>query len=255
MRLPLRPRPKPVSRPEPGRRGLPGRTLGRCVAAAGLVVGLAFAQAGLAEERSSPGAGDLSTDWTASSAASEVAGWVRETTDNQGLPFLVIDKIGAQVSAFDGEGRLLGVAPVLLGLTPGDVSPPGIGDRPLSAITAGERITPAGRFLASMGENLGGKGILWIDYDAALSLHPVITTRAADRRLQRLATASAEDNRISYGCVNVPVKFYDQIVEPAFNGTMGVVYILPEHGSPAELFFRTPDLTPSTPAQAGAPLD
>ncbi|WP_298742674.1 L,D-transpeptidase [uncultured Brevundimonas sp.] len=230
--------------------------IGRCATAAGLVVGLAFAQACLADEHAySPEDRDGAADATGSSIANEVAAWVRETADNQGLPFLVIDKINAQVLAYDGEGRLLGAAPALMGLAPGDVSPPGIGDRPLSAILPQERITPAGRFLASLGENLGGNGILWIDYDAALSLHPVITTRAADRRLQRLATASAEDNRISYGCVNVPVKFYEQVVEPAFNRTMGVVYILPEHGSPADVFFRTPGVVPSTPDQEGAPLD
>lgn len=229
--------------------------IGRCATAAGLVVGLAFAQACLADEHAYSPGGRGAADATESSIANEVAAWVRETADNQGLPFLVIDKINAQVLAYDGEGRLLGAAPALLGLARGDVSPPGIGDRPLSAISPGERITPAGRFLASMGENLGGKGILWIDYDAALSLHPVITTRAADRRLQRLATASAEDNRISYGCVNVPVKFYEQVVEPAFNRTMGVVYILPEHRSPAEVFFRTPRVVPFTPDQDGTPLD
>lgn len=230
--------------------------IGRCATAAGLVVGLAFAQACLADEPAHPPEHrDGAADAAGSAIANEVAAWVRETADNQGLPFLVIDKINAQVLAYDGGGQLLGVAPALLGLARGDVSPSGIGDRPLSAIGPGDRVTPAGRFLASMGENLGGKGILWIDYGAALSLHPVITTRAADRRLQRLATASAEDNRISYGCVNVPVKFYEQIVEPAFNRTMGVVYILPEHSSPADVFFRTPGVVASIPDQDGAPLD
>jgi hypothetical protein len=36
------------------------------------------------------------------------------------------------------------------------------------------------------------------------------------------------DNRISYGCINVPAKFYDAVVVPAFTGTVGIVYILPE---------------------------
>ncbi|WP_425999796.1 L,D-transpeptidase [Caulobacter sp. DWR1-3-2b1] len=174
------------------------------------------------------------------SAASEVAAWVRKTADNQGLPFLIIDKVSAQVLAFDPQARQLGATPALLGLAHGDISPPGIGHRSLSAITPTERITPAGRFLASIGENLGGKSILWIDYDSALSLHPVVTTRAADRRLERLATAAPDDNRISYGCVNVPAEFYDKIVQPAFKGTVGVVYILPESQSLAQVFFANP---------------
>lgn len=221
-------------------------------ATAGLALGLLFASAGLADERDS--AGDLGglAGVDASPAARQVMAWVLDTADNQGLPFVIVDKINARALAFDREGRMLGAAPVLLGLAPGDISPPGIGDRPLSAIAPEERITPAGRFLASMGENLGGKGILWIDYDAALSLHPVVTTRAADRRLQRLATATAEDNRISYGCINVPARFYEDVVQPAFHGTTGVVYILPESRSLEEVFFLAAGVVTTSSGQ-GAP--
>ena len=95
--------------------------------------------------------------------------------------------------------------------------------------------------------NLGGKSILWIDYAAALSLHPVITTRPAERRLQRLTTVSAADNRISYGCINVPPTFYDEIVQSAFKGTPGVVYILPEVQSLPEVFFRAPRVAGQAP--------
>lgn len=215
--------------------------LRRCAAAAGLAAGLAFAQASLAaEDLRSPVDPAMLADVAASSTARQVRTWVLETTDNQGLPFMIIDKVNSQVLAFDREGRILGTAPVLLGLARGDVSPPGIGDRPLSDIGPEERITPAGRFLGSLGENLGGKGVLWIDYDTALSLHPVITTRASDRRLQRLATATVLDNRISYGCINVPAKFYEEVVQPAFHATTGVIYILPETRSVEDVFFTPP---------------
>lgn len=232
-------------------RGFTPRWPGLCLVG-GLALGLAFPHPGQASER---GRSPDGRDAVISSAASEIATWISETADNQGLPFLMVDKVNARVLAFDGEGRLLGSAPVLLGLARGDVSPPGIGDRPLSAIGPGDRITPAGRFLASMGENLGGKGILWIDYDAALSLHPVVTTRAADRRLERLGTATAQDNRISYGCVNVPVKFYEEIVQPAFTGTTGIVYILPEHRSLAEVFFPAPAVAGSASGEDSPPAD
>lgn len=226
---------------------------GSAAAAAGLVLGLVFAQPGLAEERPySPG---RAAGVDASAAVIEVAGWVRETADNQGLPFLVIDKISAQVSAYDREGRLLGITPALLGLARGDVSPPGIGDRPLAAITPAERITPAGRYLASLGENTGGESILWIDYGSALSLHPVVTTRAADRRLQRLATASVEDNRISYGCVNVPATFYEEVVQTTFAGTVGVVYILPESRSWTAVFLKPPSADAPARGDGGSVSD
>ncbi|WP_428151801.1 L,D-transpeptidase [Brevundimonas sp.] len=162
--------------------------------------------------------------------------WVLETGDNQGLPFVLIDKVNAHVFAFSRDGLLLGDAPVLLGLARGDIAPPGIGDRPLSAIGPEDRITPSGRYVAGIGDNLTGKNVLWIDYAGALSLHRVVTGRAADRRLQRLTTPTSEDNRISYGCVNVPVAFFEETIEPAFRDTAGIVYILPETLSMAEVF-------------------
>lgn len=226
------------------------RALRQCAAVAGLVFGVGLAGNSLADVGPDSGGPGRVAAADASTATGQVTAWVLETADNQGLPFLIVDKINARVLAFDREGRLLGTAPVLLGLAHGDISPPGIGDRPLAGIAPQERITPAGRFLASIGRNLGGKSILWIDYAAALSLHPVITTRAADRRLQRLATDTALDNRISYGCINVPATFYDEVVRPSFNGTAGVVYILPEHLTLPEVFFRQPGEVDPAPAEA-----
>ena len=219
------------------------------LAGAILSLGLVLFSAGAALARPAP-AGAEAASSTTSPAAREIEAWVRDTGDNQGLPFLIIDKVSARALAFDRDGRLLADAPVLLGLGRGDVSPPGIGERPLSAIGPQDRITPAGRFVASLGENLAGKGILWIDYDAALSLHPVITGKVAERRRQRLETATADDNRISYGCINVPESFFGAVVQPAFSGTTGIVYILPEARSLAEVFPRTVARTDP----AGAPV-
>jgi hypothetical protein len=106
----------------------------------------------------------------------------------------------------------------------------------LSRIRPEERTTPAGRFVAALGNDLGEQDILWVDYDAAISLHRVITTSPKERRLQRLATPSVLDNRISYGCINVPTNFYETVVSPAFTGTDGIVYILPETRSIRDVF-------------------
>lgn len=216
----------------------PARPLPLWAATAGLVLGLASAGPGRADEPvAPPSLADGLASVDASTDVRQISAWVLATADNQGLPFLIVDKTDARVLVFDRDGRLLGSTPALVGLARGDISPPGIGDRPLAAITPAERITPAGRFVASLGENLGGKGILWIDYESALSLHPVVTTKAAERRAERLATPTAGDNRISYGCVNVPAEFYRDIVQRAFADAPGVVYILPEHRSLAEVFF------------------
>ena len=164
---------------------------------------------------------------TVSVDARATANWVTASRDNHALPFVIIDKVNAKVFAFDGAGVLRGAAAALLGMARGDASVPGIGQRKLATITPAERTTPAGRFQASLGRDFE-QDILWIDYDAALSLHRVIKGRRVDDRAGRLASPTPSDNRISYGCVNVPPGFYDGVVKPLFTGTVGIVYILPE---------------------------
>jgi hypothetical protein len=162
----------------------------------------------------------------ASGDVRDVAAWA-VAGDAQRLPFAVIDKVAAKVFMFDSAGRLLGASAALLGISHGDDSVPGIGKRKLATIKPQERTTPAGRFQASLGQDFE-QDILWIDYDAALSLHRVIVGNPRDNRAGRLASASPLDNRISFGCINVPAPFYDKVVMPAFTGTVGIVYILPE---------------------------
>lgn len=126
--------------------------------------------------------------------------------------------------------------PALLGLARGDNSAPGIGQRKLSSIRPDERTTPASRFVASLGRDINGKEMLWVDYDTAISLHPVVKGTPVERRSQRLDSATPVDNRSSYGCINVPLKFYELLVSPAFTGTSGIVYILPETRTAQEVF-------------------
>jgi hypothetical protein len=173
---------------------------------------------------------------TASSDAVQLADWIVDSRDNQNLPFVVVDKIDARIFVFDAGGRILGAAPALLGLARGDYTVPGIGERKLSDMPPATRTTPAGRFVAAMGMDARGEDVVWVDYDAAVSLHRVITTNPEERRLERLATPTPLDNRISFGCINVPAKFYDMVVRPAFSGTTGIVYILPETRPAREVF-------------------
>ena len=189
----------------------------------------------------------------ASPQARSFAGWVMSSGDAKGLPFVIIDKVQARLFVFYPDGRLRGASAALLGLARGDDSVPGIGDRPLASIRPEERTTPAGRFVAALGADLGIKDVVWVDYADAISLHRVITTKPKERRLQRLASPTPADNRISYGCINVPAKFYDSVVHPAFTGTNGIVYILPEVRSLASVFPAYRPLTAGGSGQAPAP--
>lgn len=176
----------------------------------------------------------------ASSDVRRLAGWIVASADNRHMPFMIVDKKQAKVFLFQPAGQLSGAAPALLGLGRGDDTVPGIGERKLSSITPQERTTPSGRFVASLGANLQGQEILWIDYAAAISMHRVVTSKAAERRAQRLASASVLDNRISYGCINVPVAFFEQLLMPAFKASSGIVYVLPEHKAMAQVFAGYP---------------
>ncbi len=165
---------------------------------------------------------------TASPDAVHVANWVTDSGDDQAIDFVIVDKKNATVLVFDANARLLASTPVLLGHAAGDLSVTGIGKKPIAQIKPEERTTPAGRFIAERGRNATGEDVVWIDYDAAVSMHRVRATDPKERRLERLASPSIEDNRISWGCINVPVAFYDTYLQPLFARTRAVVYVLPE---------------------------
>lgn len=172
---------------------------------------------------------------SASAQVQSVARWIAQSRDNSNLPYLLIDKLNAQVFAFDRSGKLEGSAPALLGMAKGDrllVS----NAMAVDDIPPQSRITPAGRFLSRLAIDNHGAELLVIDYDAAISLHPVVKGTPEERRAERLGSATSEDNRISHGCINVPKDFYATVVSPTFTHTRGVVYILPEAGSAAALF-------------------
>ncbi|WP_245538976.1 L,D-transpeptidase [Thioflavicoccus mobilis] len=165
---------------------------------------------------------------SASRRTRELAQWIVSSKDNLNMPFAIVDKPNAKVYVFEADGRFQGAAPVLLGLAKGDFSTPGIGSKPLSSIPPSQRTTPAGRFVSAMGRNHKGKNILWLDYEQSLSMHAVVKGTPKDRRAERLASPTSLDNRISFGCINVPKDFFENVVTNKFSGQGGIVYILPE---------------------------
>jgi hypothetical protein len=180
-----------------------------------------------------------------SETASRFADWVVASHDNRRKPFVIVDKIAAQVLVFDAKGRMTGSTPALLGMAAGDDPSPGVGEIPLSAIPPSDRTTPAGRFLAAFKPDHKGAPVLWVDYKTAIALHPT-PAGGKDGRLQRLASPTAEDNRVTFGCINVPARFYKAVVRPAFKGGQGVVYVLPDTKPIAQVFpkARVPEPTP-----------
>ena len=192
-----------------------------------------------AQDQPSPDADPPKSPGTPSAEAWQVINWVLATHDNNDKPFMVIDKVAAEVFLFDSKGETIGASPALVGMSVGDEATPGVADRELAHIPPKDRKTPAGRFIAKFGYAYGGRNVLWVDYPSATSLHAVMTIRN-QHRAERLKSPTPEDNRITYGCINVPKDFYDRHVRPLFKGTSGVVYILPETKSLNEVFLAMP---------------
>lgn len=165
-----------------------------------------------------------------------VANWVSYTRNNKKKSFVVIDKKAARMYVFDPQGKLKSHTPVLLGKAQGDDSAPGVGSKPLSKLTEAEKTTPAGRFQALPGRNTRGEDIIWIDYNAAVSMHRMRHVSAKERRAERMSTEDISDNRISNGCVNVPPRFYNAVLKPTVNRHGAFVYVLPETRTPQQQF-------------------
>jgi hypothetical protein len=163
--------------------------------------------------------------------------------DDRRLPFVILDKTDARIYLFDAQGTLRAAAPALLGLGIGDTSFAGIGDRNLSSIKPADRTTPAGRFVGFMGHAFvtnpkRAEDVLWVDYKGGVSIHRIVKSA---NRLKRMATPTPADNRVSFGCINVPVKFFEDAVRPAFKESKskearGIIYVLPETRTARELF-------------------
>ena len=183
---------------------------------------------------------DLGSE-AASDDVRRIANWVADSGDNHQLHFVILDKKNARVYLFTPDAQLRAATPVLLGFAAGDHTVAGVGQKAIHDVQPEERTTPAGRFVAQAGRNTTAEDVVWVDYEAAVSMHRVRATDPRERRLERLASPGAEDNRISYGCINMPVAFFENELWPVFKGGRGLVYVLPEVLPLREVFAQAYD--------------
>jgi hypothetical protein len=182
----------------------------------------------------------------ASADARFIADWAADSKDSHGLPFVILDKRDARVFVFHADGRLIDASPVLLGAAPGDDPVPGIGSRPIAQVRPEEKTTPAGRFVSAPGKNASGEQVVWVDYADSVSMHRVRPVDPKERRLERLALPDPAERRISYGCINVPVAFFESVVWPLLSRSRAVVYVLPETRDVHEVFSAAYGPDPTT---------
>ena len=183
---------------------------------------------------------------SASAEVVDTVQWVSATKDNAGLPFVVVDKVNAQVYAFTPYAQLKATAPVLLGAGVGDVAlvPQ---DAPMSAMPPNKRITPAGRYPSRLVIDNHGKTVLLVDGPNLITMHIVAKGTPAQRRAERLASVTSGDNRVSFGCVNVPPAFFTSVIDPDFRPRQGIVYILPEKTTAAQMYGFQPRVAAPLP--------
>jgi hypothetical protein len=168
-----------------------------------------------------------------------VTEWVAASKDNHALPYAIVDKINGSLVLFDGKGKLIETVPVLVGIAPGDDATPGVGAKTLAEIGPAEKTTPAGRFLAKFGIPFRKERILWVDYATSVAMHPIPTDAGKkEQRRERMLSPTPDDNRITFGCINVPKAFYAKRLRPMFQRKGGYVYILPDTRPLEEVFPR-----------------
>ena len=183
-----------------------------------------------------------------SAAAMRVVDWVAASGDNHALPYVIVDKTTASMLMFDAKGKALGTVPVLIGIAVGDDATPGVGSKNLAEIGPAEKTTPAGRFLAKFGRPIGKERILWVDYATSVAIHPIPPGASKkEQRRKRMLSPTFADNRITFGCINVPMASYGKVIRPMFGKKGGYVYILPDT-KPLEVVFPRIQVQPYRPS-------
>jgi len=204
------------------------------------VIALAVATVDVASAKDAPAqpvaaVDELPQGQEVSDTVIELAGWVVASEDAQGYPFAIMDKAAAQILVFGGDGRLRGAAPALFGSAIGDHTAPGVAGLALREIPGRDRTTPAGRFIGGYGPSIDAGRVLWVDYESAVSIHPMPPGSPAEKRAERLASPSPDDNRVTHGCINVSPAFYERIVQATFERG-GVFYVLPDNDALEDTF-------------------
>lgn len=179
-------------------------------------------------------------DWALSAEAHHIADWAVRSRDHKGLPFIVVDKKNAKAAAFDRHGRLLDVTPVLIGMGIGDTFPSEVLKIDMLETQPSQRVTPAGRYFAEEDLDIKGQRVLWVDYDKAIAIHKIPSKETKQRRHERMVSPDPAQHRITYGCINVPPRFYDRVVHKQFRARGGIVYVLPD-STPLKAVFKSLD--------------
>lgn len=155
--------------------------------------------------------------------ASAVNSWVQQSKDNAGRPYIIADKQSGEIHIVGADGQVKATAPALYGRKMGDGM--SIGETPAGIFTIHQEAAPA-----SYGGDL--QQFATAPDGDVYAIHRVLTNNKQDRP-GRLASPTAEDNRISLGCINIPADLYNKYLSGKFDGKL---YVLPDQRSLGDVF-------------------
>lgn len=155
--------------------------------------------------------------------ASAVNSWVQQTRDNAGRPYIIADKQAGEIHIVGADGTVKATAPALYGRKIGDGM--SIGETPAGIFAIHQEAAPA-----SYGGDL--QQFATAPDGDVYAIHRVLTNNKQDRP-GRLASPTAEDNRISLGCINIPADLYNKYLSGKFDGKL---YVLPDQRSLGDVF-------------------
>lgn len=194
---------------------------------AGIVVAFSLSNmVQVTDVRAAQGVGEVSvitTTGNLSSSANVVNSWVRQTRDNNGQKYIIADKVAGTIHIMDAKGREIATAPALYGKRHGDNM--SLGETPAGIFTLKTRPAPT-----SYGGDL--QQFATAPNGGIYAIHRVITNNN-QRRVARLNSPTASDNRISLGCINIPVNIYNKYLQKGFKGKL---YVLPEQKKLSAVF-------------------
>ena len=181
--------------------------------------------------------------------ASNTINWVVDNKDHKGKSFVVADKAKGVIHVVSPDGKVLNTQNALFGRGKGN-----------SAVTGN---TPSGRFalkktdtktLTKADQKAFGDSVLDLadphtgraitaEDGLIFAMHRVMNT---PQRHKALNTATANDNYITNGCINIPTAFYDTAVD-GLDGAMVYILDMPQTAKKASTRSQTNSVSNSSP--------
>jgi hypothetical protein len=166
-------------------------------------------------------------------AARLTANWIMASGAHEGRSFLVADKNAGTLYAFGSDGKLIEQTAALYGESKADELTPEQWKVSVDKMRTADKVTPAGRWTVGLQPDSERGWTMDFEGGEGLAIHAVYLGNPKETRAQRLVTETAEDNFITYGCINVPKDYFERVLKPNFGDKHGL-FIIPHQEANTE---------------------